>query len=63
MSDTPLAPLEITPELTEAAGRSKAWPFEEARKLVERIARRGVPAGGVIFETRHGPPRPPPIGT
>ena len=51
------------PALLAAAGRSKAWPFEEARKIVERVAKRGAPERGVIFETGYGPSGLPHIGT
>ncbi|MBZ0229315.1 MAG: lysine--tRNA ligase, partial [Bauldia sp.] len=63
MSEAPLQPLELTPELVEAAARSRAWPFEEARKIVARIDRRGVPENGVAFETGYGPSGLPHIGT
>ena len=48
----------------EAALRSKAWPFEEARKLVKRY-RDGKPEaqGPVLFETGYGPSGLPHIGT
>src|SRR3954466_10128169 len=49
------------PSLLEAARASAAWPFEEARKLVERIARTGKQE--VIFETGYGPSGLPHIGT
>jgi lysyl-tRNA synthetase class 1 len=55
-------PLDLSPALVEAAGRSKAWPFEEAQKIVERIKRRGI-GTGVIFETGYGPSGLPHIGT
>ncbi|MEJ0011978.1 MAG: lysine--tRNA ligase [Bauldia sp.] len=55
-------PLDLSPALVEAAGRSKAWPFEEAQKIVERIKRRGG-SSGVIFETGYGPSGLPHIGT
>src|SRR3984885_6318245 len=45
---------------------AKAWPFEEARKLLSRIERRqkaGKPADGVLFETGYGPSGLPHIGT
>ncbi|WP_181708363.1 lysine--tRNA ligase [Chthonobacter rhizosphaerae] len=51
------------PALLAAAGRSKAWPFEEAKKIVERLAKRGRPEKGVIFETGYGPSGLPHIGT
>ncbi len=37
MSAANLPEIEITPALREAAERSKAWPFEEARKIVARL--------------------------
>ncbi len=40
---------------------SKAWPFEEARKLVERVKRTGKEL--VLFETGYGPSGLPHIGT
>ncbi|MBX3446072.1 MAG: lysine--tRNA ligase [Parvibaculaceae bacterium] len=49
-------------ELLEAARVSKAWPFEEARKIVERIEKRGATAT-VLFETGYGPSGLPHIGT
>lgn len=49
-------------ELLEAARVSKAWPFEEARKIVERIEKRGA-AATVLFETGYGPSGLPHIGT
>ena len=56
-------PLDLSPALVAAAGRSKAWPFEEAQKIVERIKRRGGAGDGVIFETGYGPSGLPHIGT
>ena len=51
---------QIDRSLAEAA---RAWPFEEARKLVKRIAG-GTPAKGyVLFETGYGPSGLPHIGT
>ncbi|MGN6499887.1 MAG: lysine--tRNA ligase, partial [Tsuneonella sp.] len=49
--------------LIEAARVSKAWPFEEARKLLKRYPQ-GKPGGEpVIFETGYGPSGLPHIGT
>jgi len=45
----------------EAAELSKAWPFEEARKLVARVQRTGQTR--VLFETGYGPSGLPHIGT
>jgi lysyl-tRNA synthetase, class I len=47
-------------DLRAAAMQSKAWPYEEARKLLKR----GTPAKGhVLFETGYGPSGLPHIGT
>ncbi len=49
--------------LRAAALASKAWPYEEARKLLKRYPH-GVPAGKPItFETGYGPSGLPHIGT
>src|SRR3984957_3135023 len=47
--------------LRELAEQSNAWPFEEARKVVARLARK--PKDEVIFETGYGASRLPHIGT
>jgi lysyl-tRNA synthetase class 1 len=47
----------------ELALRAKAWPFEEARKLVARYAREAPAKGHVLFETGYGPSGLPHIGT
>jgi lysyl-tRNA synthetase class 1 len=50
-------------DLLTAAHVSKAWPFEEARKLVKRYPQ-GKPGGeAVLFETGYGPSGLPHIGT
>ncbi|MBS0256037.1 MAG: lysine--tRNA ligase [Proteobacteria bacterium] len=50
-------------ELHAAAQVSKAWPFEEARKLLKRFPD-GKPGGApVLFETGYGPSGLPHIGT
>ena len=49
------------PMLREAALASKAWPFEEARKLVARLEKSG--RSEVLFETGYGPSGLPHIGT
>ncbi len=48
--------------LRDAAMVSKAWPFEEARKVLKRYPN-GKAAGPVIFETGYGPSGLPHIGT
>jgi len=51
------------PTLRAAALDSKAWPFEEARRLLKRYPQ-GKPGGGaVLFETGYGPSGLPHIGT
>ncbi len=49
-------------DLRDAAMLSKAWPFEEARKVLKRLGRDGKD-GPVIFETGYGPSGLPHIGT
>ena len=48
--------------LVAAAQTSKAWPFEEARKLVKRFPQ-GKDGAPVLFETGYGPSGLPHIGT
>ncbi|AXS42466.1 lysine--tRNA ligase [Breoghania sp. L-A4] len=57
-----LPPLDLSPEITAAAKTSKAWPFEEARKLVKRVEKR-ADGKTVLFETGYGPSGLPHIGT
>ena len=58
----PPAPLPtLDPTFFDAAQGARAWPFEEARKLVERLKRTGQQA--VLFETGYGPSGLPHIGT
>ena len=50
--------------LAEIAGGARAWPFEEARRLIKRLQK--SPDGAdktVIFETGYGPSGLPHIGT
>lgn len=57
------APLpELDPQFFDAAQSARAWPFEEARKLVVRLEKRGG-AGEIKFETGYGPSGLPHIGT
>ena len=51
------------PELHDLAMNSKAWPFEEARKLVKRYQKKPPAKGYVLFETGYGPSGLPHIGT
>ncbi len=50
-------------ELRDAAMTSRAWPFEEARKLVKRYEKKPPEKGYVLFETGYGPSGLPHIGT
>jgi lysyl-tRNA synthetase class 1 len=55
--------MPVTPELREAAKVSKAWPYEEARKLLKRYPD-GPPDGrAILFETGYGPSGLPHLGT
>jgi lysyl-tRNA synthetase class 1 len=51
------------PAIRAAALDSKAWPFEEARKLLDRIKRKPEPPKEILFETGYGPSGLPHIGT
>ena len=51
-----------SPDVLAAAQVSKAWPFEEARKLLKRFPQ-GNPDRPVLFETGYGPSGLPHIGT
>jgi lysyl-tRNA synthetase class 1 len=50
-------------DLRDAAMSSKAWPFEEARKLLKRYEKAPPEKGYVLFETGYGPSGLPHIGT
>ncbi|MBO0764233.1 MAG: lysine--tRNA ligase [Hyphomicrobiaceae bacterium] len=50
--------------LSRAAQEARAWPFEEARKVVDRLKKaKGGAEKTVIFETGYGPSGLPHIGT
>lgn len=53
--------MTVSPALRAAALESKAWPFEEARKILKRVAKSGQKS--VLFETGYGPSGLPHIGT
>jgi lysyl-tRNA synthetase, class I len=53
--------MPVSPTLRAAALDSKAWPFEEARKLLKRVEKSGQKS--VLFETGYGPSGLPHIGT
>jgi lysyl-tRNA synthetase class 1 len=59
-------PSPLIPRSQELAYAARAWPFEEARKLVARLearAAQGKPVDTVLFETGYGPSGLPHIGT
>jgi lysyl-tRNA synthetase class 1 len=56
------ASLDLDPQILAAAAESKAWPFEEASKIVKRYEKTGFPET-VLFETGYGPSGLPHIGT
>lgn len=50
-------------DLRDAAMQSKAWPFEEARRILKRYEKKPPEKGYVLFETGYGPSGLPHIGT
>jgi lysyl-tRNA synthetase class 1 len=61
-ADSFATPPDAAPQdMLEGAKQASAWPFEEARKIIARIAATG--ASEVIFETGYGPSGLPHIGT
>lgn len=52
----------LTQDVLKAAAESRAWPFEEARKIIKRYEKKGYP-DTVLFETGYGPSGLPHIGT
>lgn len=49
--------------LESALSDAKAWPFEEARRIIKRIEKRKGGNDTVLFETGYGPSGLPHIGT
>ncbi len=62
MSENRLTEIDLDEDMIAAAAESKAWPFEEARKIVKRYEKSGYPER-VLFETGYGPSGLPHIGT
>lgn len=54
--------IDLNPEMLAAAAESKAWPFEEAKKIIARYKNAAFPET-VLFETGYGPSGLPHIGT
>jgi lysyl-tRNA synthetase class 1 len=53
----------MPPEYRTLAESSTAWPFQEARRLVERYRQAPPAKGFVLFETGYGPSGLPHVGT
>jgi lysyl-tRNA synthetase class 1 len=51
------------PGMRIPAERGRAWPFEEARKILQRFEKGPPTKGYVLFETGYGPSGLPHIGT
>lgn len=55
--------MDITDDLVEAAEQSNAWPFVEARRLIDRSKKSSKADQPTLFETGYGPSGLPHIGT
>ena len=55
--------MSSSPENINFALESKAWPFQEAEKLIKRLEKSGNKKDHVLFETGYGPSGLPHIGT
>lgn len=62
MTSPTLEAIPMDDTLVAAAQTSKAWPFEEARKIAKRLNGK-MPDKPVLFETGYGPSGLPHIGT
>ncbi len=54
---------DLSAAIVAEAQASKAWPFEQARKIVDRLKRRKSETKEILFETGYGPSGLPHIGT
>ncbi len=60
----PNTPMGLDPDEIAVAHDCRAWPFEEARRLIQRLDRlKRDPEVPVLFETGYGPSGLPHIGT
>jgi len=50
-------------EILENASNQNAWPFLEAKRILEHLQGKTPKKGYVLFETGYGPSRLPHIGT
>lgn len=56
--------IALDPAMSAALGDAKAWPFEEARRIIKRLDTiKGGKDKTVLFETGYGPSGLPHIGT
>ena len=62
MTGNQVPSLEISAQLFDEASKTKAWTFEEARRLIRRYETSQYPQE-VLFETGYGPSGLPHIGT
>ncbi|MEO0501063.1 MAG: lysine--tRNA ligase, partial [Pseudomonadota bacterium] len=53
----------IDPDRRAAALTLKAWPYEEARRILKRYPDGKPGSGPILFETGYGPSGLPHIGT
>lgn len=63
MPDPATLPPSSSDALLDAARQSTAWPFEEARRLLERVRKLPARPAEILFETGYGPSGLPHIGT
>ena len=56
------ASIDLNAQMLAAAAESRAWPFEEAKKIIDRYKGHDFPET-VLFETGYGPSGLPHIGT
>ncbi len=47
--------MSVDPALRTAALASKAWPYEEARKVLKRYPQGKAGGAPILFETGYGP--------
>ncbi len=56
--------MTVTPDLSQALPTARAWPFEEARRIIQRLEKmKDGMEKTVLFETGYGPSGLPHIGT
>jgi lysyl-tRNA synthetase class 1 len=55
--------MSVDPALRTAALASKAWPYEEARRVLKRYPQGKAGGAPILFETGYGPSGLPHIGT